>query len=335
MKREGFGHAKFRLVARDLGIPVYAVYGIMESLWHTTALRFPRGDIGRLTNEEIAAEIDGLEIDGDRLVAVLIARRLLDQHPEHRIVVHDWSEHADDTVHYKLARAGVTFADGAISRRARPSATSDDAKQQSTTVGDSRRQSLPVGDGLPSPSPSPSERTDTSDSEPSDPSGVASVPSGPAAPVLELTPPTNGRAKARAKAAAIRGDPLEAEFETHVRPHYPRRDGDHRWRAALRGFQAARRGGEPLEAIVRGVRGYAAYCERRGLVGTEKVKMAATFFGSERSWREPWSQPQTGAATGPPRGTKEWVTCPTCDADYPRLIGEPDPHACPAQRAAQ
>ena len=99
--------------------------------------------------------------------------------------------------------------------------------------------------------------------------------------------------------------------------------------------QAARRGGEPLEAIVRGVRGYAAYCERRGLVGTEKVKMAATFFGSERSWREPWSQPQTGAATGPPRGTKEWVTCPTCDADYPRLIGEPDPHACPAQRAAQ
>lgn len=112
MKREAFGHAKFRLIARDLKIPIFAAYGLAASIWNTTGVRFPRGDIGRLTNEEIAAEIDGYEGDGERLVEVLIARRLLDRHDEHRLVVHDWPEHADGHVHAYLAKRGLFFANG-------------------------------------------------------------------------------------------------------------------------------------------------------------------------------------------------------------------------------
>lgn len=150
MKREAFGHAKFRLVARDLGLPVFSVYGLVVAIWNTTAVRFPRGDIGRLTDEEIATEIEGCEIDPERLVEVLVRRRLLDRHPEHRLVVHDWHEHADDAVHYKLARAGVDFANGQPSKRAK-----SDGNRPGSTVGDSRRQDATVADGLSSPSSSP------------------------------------------------------------------------------------------------------------------------------------------------------------------------------------
>lgn len=119
MKREGFGHPKLRLAARDLRLPMCTIYGIMESLWYATAVRFPRGDIGRLTDEEIGAEIDGLElleINGAQLVEVLVARRLIDRHPEHRLVVHDWPEHADSHVHAYLAKRVITFADGSLPR---------------------------------------------------------------------------------------------------------------------------------------------------------------------------------------------------------------------------
>ncbi len=171
MKREAFGHAKFRLVARDLKLPVFAAYGLMETIWNTASLRFPRGDIGRLSNEEIAAEIEGYEGDADELVDVLVARRLLDRDERHRLIVHDWPQHADDTVHWKLARAGQTFADGTPSKRAKPpKSTDDDGNRQRSSAKDRRSPSASddVGqsqtpsefDGLPSPSSSPSPSHD-------------------------------------------------------------------------------------------------------------------------------------------------------------------------------
>lgn len=183
VKREAFGHAKFRLVARDLGIPVFSAYGLIASIWNTTSLRFPRGDIGRLSNEEIAAEIEGYVEDADRLVEVLVKRRLLDQHPEHRLVVHDWSEHADDTVHWKVASIGNgTFADGTPSkrinakdrrsgkpfRRGEARSLPHDPPTTTETLGASPSDSETPGDHpkvsvSPSPSPSPSHSVDTTE----------------------------------------------------------------------------------------------------------------------------------------------------------------------------
>ena len=91
--------------------------------------------------------------------------------------------------------------------------------------------------------------------------------------------------------ASVESDPLTEEFEK-AKDTYPKRDGDQRWQKAFGHFRAARRKGEPLDSILDGLRRYAAWCERKGLVGTDKVKQAATFFGPEKCWREPWEAPE-------------------------------------------
>jgi len=45
-----------------------------------------------------------------------------------------------------------------------------------------------------------------------------------------------------------------------------------------------------------GVERYAAYCRATGNVGTPYVKQAATFFGPDEHFREPWA---VGGAAGP------------------------------------
>lgn len=152
MKRESWAHPKLKLAARDLGISLCHMRGVMGSIWMFTSMSFPRGDIGRMSNEEIAVAID-YDRDPEELVRVLVARRLLDEHAECRLYVHDFSEHADDTVHYKLARAGLSFMDGAKSRRVR------DGLQRKSTVGDSRRQRIRVGDRPPTPTPTTTPTT--------------------------------------------------------------------------------------------------------------------------------------------------------------------------------
>jgi hypothetical protein len=89
-------------------------------LWHFTAQYCPRGDIGRYTDDEIAEACAWPEDRPAReLIEALIECRLLDPHPEHRLVVHDWADHAEDSVHTRLARAGELFADGRPPRSSR------------------------------------------------------------------------------------------------------------------------------------------------------------------------------------------------------------------------
>ena len=80
---------------------------------------------------------------------------------------------------------------------------------------------------------------------------------------------------------------LEAEFE-EIKPIYPRRDGDQRWNKAFELYRTARKKGESFDDIRQGVARYSEWCKQRELLGTEKVKQAATFFGPEQSWRETW-----------------------------------------------
>ncbi len=112
MKREAFDHPKFRLLGRDLRIPMCYVRGIMESLWLVTGRNFPQGDVGRWSNEEIAVAID-YPGDADELVNALMRRRLVDEIPDGRLYVHDWHEHADQHVQATIAKAGLYFANGA------------------------------------------------------------------------------------------------------------------------------------------------------------------------------------------------------------------------------
>lgn len=77
------------------------------------------------------------------------------------------------------------------------------------------------------------------------------------------------------------------EFET-IWSLYPKRTGANSKRAAFKAWQARLRSGVPEEEILDGVRRYADYCDDRGNSGTSYVKMAATFFGPDEWWKEPW-----------------------------------------------
>ena len=78
-----------------------------------TAKQALRGDIGKLSDEDIAIGI-GYQEDEEILIEALVSTGWLDAHPKHRLLIHDWPDHAQDAVHMKLARMKKTFASGAI-----------------------------------------------------------------------------------------------------------------------------------------------------------------------------------------------------------------------------
>lgn len=118
MKRAAYTHTKTLLLASALGVRRSTAIGTLDLLWNLTATEAPRGDVGRLSDRAIA-----LACDWDRepaeLIAALVECRLLDEHPEYRLLVHDWPEHAEDTVHVQLARQRQVFADGAEPKKNR------------------------------------------------------------------------------------------------------------------------------------------------------------------------------------------------------------------------
>jgi len=104
MKREARNHSKMRRLCRKLDVPLYQAMGILECLWHLTAVEAWRGDIGKLSNEDIALALD-YRGDEDQLIEALVATGWLDKDETCRLLVHDWAEHADNTVQKRAKRA--------------------------------------------------------------------------------------------------------------------------------------------------------------------------------------------------------------------------------------
>ena len=96
---------KFKKLQRRLGITRYATIGVLESLWIATIKNAPRGDIGRFDDETIAIECEW-DKDAGLLVSALIECGWLDRSEEHRLVVHDWHDHAPYFVRGVVAKSG-------------------------------------------------------------------------------------------------------------------------------------------------------------------------------------------------------------------------------------
>ena len=154
-KRGIITHRKTRRLAMALGIDQTYAVGILESLWQVTSEQCPRGDIGSLLNQDIADEMF-CGINAETLISALCASGWLDAHDDYRLVIHGWSEHADDMVHQRIARMGDgTFCDGSVSKRYKPKTT--DASGQSPTNSEINRQTPRKFEknGLPEPEPEP------------------------------------------------------------------------------------------------------------------------------------------------------------------------------------
>lgn len=108
MKRGTPRHRKMRDLSKRLSIPLAHAVGIMEMIWHYAGQETPQGDIGIADDAEIAAAANWTGQPSE-LVQALIACKWLDEHPEHRLLVHDWPEHADNSVKKWLERNGKDF----------------------------------------------------------------------------------------------------------------------------------------------------------------------------------------------------------------------------------
>lgn len=159
MKRGTQRHRKTKRLAKALGIPSWAANGLLETLWLFAAEQAPTGSLGAWTDEEICEELgwSGLlgTLELPPLIATLLEVGFLDAHPTHRLLVHDWPEHADDAVHATLARAGKLFADGTEPRLTRLSKDERDkcaeklaaARAARTAAAEAAPESAPAAHG--------------------------------------------------------------------------------------------------------------------------------------------------------------------------------------------
>lgn len=81
---------------------------------------------------------------------------------------------------------------------------------------------------------------------------------------------------------------------------YPKRAGGNPKASAWKVWKARLREGVKPEAMLEGVKRYAAFVQATGNTGTQYVKQAATFFGPDRHFEESWQAPssQQGARRG-------------------------------------
>jgi hypothetical protein len=108
MKRSTPEHPKLLDLCVRLHIRRWEAVGVLESLWHFTAKFAPQGDVGKYPDAAIAKGIDWNR-DPRRLVEALIEAGWIDKCECHRLVIHDWHDHADQTLKRFLASKGLAF----------------------------------------------------------------------------------------------------------------------------------------------------------------------------------------------------------------------------------
>ena len=133
MKRNTIDHPKMRRLARRVGGRAQAV-GILECLWHWAARYAIQGDIGRWPDEDIA---EAVYWDGDPLEIVrhLVECGWVDEDATHRLVIHDWEDHADESVRKTLKNRGLEWAS---------SAAAENIQEDNATFRESSRKVSPA-----------------------------------------------------------------------------------------------------------------------------------------------------------------------------------------------
>lgn len=104
---------KFRRLTRKLSqsigcskeVAKVRAVGHLELLWHFTMESARRGDIGQFENIEIADEI-GWDGDPDEIIEILASTGWIDRDEQHRLLVHDWHEHAPTFIKRTIHRSG-------------------------------------------------------------------------------------------------------------------------------------------------------------------------------------------------------------------------------------
>lgn len=106
--------------------------------------------------------------------------------------------------------------------------------------------------------------------------------------------------KTTSKKPAVRQE-YSLDFEL-VWQEYPKRAGGNPKGTAFKHWKARLAEGTTPQVMLDGVRRYAAFIRATGKLGTEYVKQAATFFGTDCHFEEAWTLPAVSSAPGSARG---------------------------------
>lgn len=164
MKRGTPRHYKVDDLMRIAKVRRSTAVGWLELLWHATAEFAPQGNIGRCSDSWIEAQLDWSGKPGV-LIQHLLNSGWLEARPaseggsisngggvhlERMLLVHDWHDHADDSVRKRLQRAGLSFL--TFSEKVTGQSTVSDRK---VSAAQPESGSLPLPEPKPVPLPEP------------------------------------------------------------------------------------------------------------------------------------------------------------------------------------
>jgi hypothetical protein len=266
MKREAMGGSKMKSLSRHLNLDQWAAVGILESLWHLTAREAPQGDVGKLSNADIAAFMEWRG-DPDALIQGLVNSRWLDVSDTYRLVVHDWHEHADEAVKKKLDRAHKPFL--------------------SVPIDPSSRHVAPPSRHVRLPGPGPGAGADPGPDPGAEP-GAETPPSA-------HDSPTNGNGH-HGNATATERDPDGPSFQRfrEVAEQYGMRTSETEWRECQQ-FPWKSRDRTQKEAAVKGLLDRLAVGDRSMVDVLPKNYISKAMY--ERNIRAPASSERKRSAT--------------------------------------
>jgi hypothetical protein len=170
VKREALFHPKMLDLAARLNISQAQAIGHITMLVNWTADFAIQGDIGKWPNGAIARGA-GWDASPDTFVDALTEAGWLDPHETHRLLLHDWPDHAERWVKSKLSSLGLTFcmAYGGLKCNVSKDVSRDTS---ASTSGDPPRDRTKPNQTEPnrtsSSSPNPSGQSDEDDDEVSD-----------------------------------------------------------------------------------------------------------------------------------------------------------------------
>lgn len=108
MKREAANHPKMHDLAARLGIENEHALGLVQRLIWFTADHAIAGDVGKWPDGAIARGC-GWQGEPTAFVDALTSAGWLDAHDAHRLILHDWPDHAENWVKAKMKKAKTAF----------------------------------------------------------------------------------------------------------------------------------------------------------------------------------------------------------------------------------
>jgi phage replication O-like protein O len=90
---------------------------------------------------------------------------------------------------------------------------------------------------------------------------------------------------------------------------YPKRAGDNPKAKAFKAWNGSLSRGATPEQLTTATKHYADYCQRKGKVGTEYVKQAATFYGPDEPWRDYLTPAQAARSSSRNPMLVPWTPC--------------------------